>query len=95
MARSAYIYILDDESRDVLVPFTVKHELESYLNENFEDDPELYVPATVDRVLDGRASDPVTGEIVRSDDGTGWVVRFPREVVGEVVMGGPTTEPAS
>jgi hypothetical protein len=83
VARSAYIYLLDDEERAVLIPFTVKHELESYLTRNFREelkDPSGYIPAFVQRYRDGAVvKSPASGEIVRSDDGKGWVVQFPRK----------------
>jgi hypothetical protein len=52
MARSSYIYIIQDSFSVVVAAFTVKHELESYI-----DDGNAPQRHTVIRVRDGRAED--------------------------------------
>ena len=52
MARSTYIYVVQGEAQgDIWAAFTVKHELESYINSIEGDDCDDYI---ITRVKDGK-----------------------------------------
>jgi hypothetical protein len=47
MARSSYIYVVQDSFKGIMAAFTVKHEMESYLRKEGSD-------ITVTRLRDGK-----------------------------------------
>lgn len=59
MARSSYVYILFNRDGDVLVPFTVKHEMQTFVMQNKP------VGAYCVRYRDGQLAEPVDIDFLR------------------------------